>query len=322
MTRRQGFGIHEFAQLARFVPAAVLLAWAAAAPAQPAPNRGPARPPPAPSPLAPALVAPPLAAPPLGVGADPIVANVEGHPIRLSDLSRASQTLPENLRSLPFETLYASLLERMIDHQALARMARRQGLDDSPTVRRDIDAATDRVLEAAYLAQQATPKVTDQAIQTRYNQQFANRPAIEEVRARHILVTTEAEAKDVLQQLRDGADFILLARAVSKDPDGLRGGDLGFFRREQVWPTFADTAFALSPGQVAPAPIRNEFGWHVVRVEERRLVAPPNLSEVRDALREELTTEAVRQAVQQARAQLVIHQFNFDGSEMGAKPAR
>lgn len=246
--------------------------------------------------------------------ADPVVASVDGHLIRLSDLGTASDTLPENLRGMSFETLYPALLERTIDHQALVMMARRQALDEMPEIKRQMQDAVDRVLEAAYLQREAMPKVTDRAIQIRYNQEFGNRPATEEVRARHILVPTEAEANRILDELKNGADFATFARTRSKDPDGKRGGELGFFRREQVWPTFADLAFSLAPGQVGPQPIRNEFGWHVVEVEERRLVAPPPLSDVRDGIRQELTAQAIRTAIQQARAQLPVHEFNADGT--------
>ena len=245
---------------------------------------------------------------------DPVVASVDGHPIRLTELGRASDTLPESLRTMPFDILYPALLERMIDHQALVMMARRQGLDENADIKQEIAAAVEQVLEAAYLRREALAKVTDPAIQLRYNQEFANRPATEEVRARHILVPTEAEARDVLAELGKGADFATLARTRSKDPDGKQGGDLGFFRREQVWPGFADAAFSLQPGQIGPQPIRNEFGWHVVKVEERRLVAPPSLPDVRESIRQELIAQAIRQAVKQARAQLPIRAFNMDGS--------
>ena len=136
------------------------------------------------------------------------------------------------------------------------------------------------------------------------------------MRARHILVTTEAEARKVLQDLKNGADFATIARVLSKDPDAVKGGDLGFFRREQVWPGFADVAFSLQPGQVAPNPIKNEFGWHVIKVEERRLVAPPTFSEVHDQLRQEILAAAVQKAIANARSQLAIHRFNLDGSEI------
>ncbi len=260
------------------------------------------------------------AAKPLQGPADPVIAIVEGHLIYLSELGRAARALPENLRGLPFDTLYPVLLDRIVDHEALVAMARRAGLEGRADVQREIQGATDRILEGAYLSQEANPKVTEQAIQARYNRQFANRPAAEEVHARHILVTSEAEARKVVNDLRNGADFATVARAVSKDPDGAKGGDLGFFRREQVWPSFGDVAFSLQPGQVAPNPVKNEFGWHVIKVEERRLVAPPGYPEVHDQLQQELLSAAVTQTVEQARSRLTIRRFNLDGSTLDTGP--
>jgi peptidyl-prolyl cis-trans isomerase C len=247
---------------------------------------------------------------------DPIVASVEGHPIHLSDLAEAMKTLPDNLRGMSYDALYPVLLNRMVDHEALVMMAKRKGLEQTKTVQREIQTATERVLEGAYLGQVAAPLVTEQAIQARYNQQYANRSATEEVHARHILVTTEAEARKVLADLKNGADFATIARLISKDPDAAKGGDLGFFRREQVWPGFADVAFSLQPGQVAANPVHNEFGWHVIKVEERRLVAPPGLEEVHDQIRRDILAEVVEKTIADARAQLVIHRFNLDGSEI------
>jgi peptidyl-prolyl cis-trans isomerase C len=256
------------------------------------------------------------AAAPAQGASDPVVGSVEGHLIYLSDLGEAAKTLPEDLRGMPFDALYPALLDRMIDHEALIIMARRLGLEQRKQVQRDIQTATERILEGAYLGEIAAPQVTEQAIQARYDRQFANRPATEEVRARHILVATEAEARKVLEDLKKGADFATIARVISKDPDASKGGDLGFFRREQVWPGFADVAFSLQPGQIAPAPIKNEFGWHVIKVEERRVVAPPSFSDVHDQLRQELLAVAVQQAIDKARGQMVVHRFNMDGSDL------
>ena len=245
---------------------------------------------------------------------DTTVAIVEGHPITLGELGAASRTLPEHLRGLPFETLYPVLLDHLIDHQSLVLVARRQGLEARGQVQRDIRAATERILEAAYLAEIVSASVTEQAIQAIYLSRFANRAVSEEVHARHILVATEIEARTVLDNLKKGADFVTIARVLSKDPDANQGGDLGFFRREQVWPGFAEVAFALPPGQVAPNPVRNEFGWHVIKTEEKRLVAPPALPDVHDRIRQELLEAAVRRAVDDARGQVVIHRFKLDGS--------
>jgi peptidyl-prolyl cis-trans isomerase C len=252
--------------------------------------------------------------------ADPVIGSVEGHLIYLSDLAEAAKTLPENLRGLPFDTLYPVLLDRMIDHESLVLMARHNGLEERKQVQHDIQSAIERILEGAYLGEVTAPTVTEASIQTRYNRQFANRPATEEVRARHILVTTEAEARKVLDDLKKGGDFATLARLVSKDPDAAKGGDLGFFRREQVWPNFADVAFSVQPGQIAPDPVKNEFGWHVVRIEEKRLIAPPAFSEIHEQLRQELLAAAVQQAIEEARTALVIHRFNLDGSELDNGP--
>ena len=258
---------------------------------------------------------------PAGSATDPVVGSADGRLIHLSDLARASRGLPESMRGLPFDTVMPVLLERMIDHAALVTSARRAGLDAKPEVQREMRAAADKALEAAWLARVTPLKVTDAAITAQYNRQFANRPATEEVRARHILVGSAAEAKAVLAELAGGADFATVARVSSKDADARGGGDLGFFRRDQVWPAFAEAAFGLQPGQIAAAPVHNEFGWHIVKTEERRLVAPPTLSEIREQLRQELTTQAVREAVAEARGQMIIHRFNLDGTELETGPA-
>jgi peptidyl-prolyl cis-trans isomerase C len=254
---------------------------------------------------------------------NPVVASVEGHPIRLSDLGEVEQVLPPDLRNLPFQSLYPIMLDRMVDHEALVMLARRRDLEDDPAVKKQIEEATERVLESALLSRDAAPKVTEDAIKARYDQMYANHPATAQVRARHILVGTEAEAMKIIAELRKGADFPTLARQDSKDPDGQKGGELGFFSRDQVWPAFADVAFALQPGQVADKPVHNAFGWHVVQVEERRVVPPPSYADVHDALRDQLMQEAVRQEVALARGQLIIHEWNLNGSsaDPGVPPA-
>ena len=269
-------------------------------------------------PTEPTVASPPNV--PKGSGPDPVVGSVDGKLIFLSDVTRVTNTLPEELRKMPFDSVMPILLDRIIDHEALTLTARRAGLEKRPDVQREMRAAMDAVLERAWLAQVTPPMVTEAAILAWFNRQYANRPATDEVRARHILVGTEAEAKAVLAELKGGADFAAVARVVSKDPDGQRGGDLGFFRRDEVWPAFADVVFSLQPGQVGSVAVHNEFGWHVVKVEERRLVAPPTLSEVRDKIRQELTEQAVQVAIADARGQMIIRKFNLDGSEMSSTP--
>ncbi|MBS0639760.1 MAG: peptidylprolyl isomerase [Acetobacteraceae bacterium] len=286
-----------------------LLFAAASASAQPVrSNEGP----PAPAPVMP--VAP--------IGAtDPVVISVDGRPVRLSEVGRIVQTLPPALRSVPYEKLFPEIIERLADHLALVMMAKRAGLESKPDIQRDITAATDRILESAYLAQKAVPLVTEDAIRRRYDQLYARRPSVEEVRARHILVGTEAEARTVIDEVRKGADFATLARSTSRDSDAEKGGDLGFLRRAEMSPNLADVAFGLAPGEVAPDPVRNEFGWHVVKVEEKRTVPPPSFNEVRQQIRQDLLADAVRQVIQDARGQVIVHHYNVDGTEMSSSRA-
>jgi peptidyl-prolyl cis-trans isomerase C len=202
----------------------------------------------------------------------------------------------------------------MIDHEALVLMARREKLDDDPKLVHQMDDAAGRVLEGALLARTAVPEVTEDAIKARYERDYANQAAIEEVHARHILVGTETEAKWVIQELGKGADFAALAKRFSKDPDAARGGDVGFLRRNQVWAGFADLAFSLKPGEIGQTPVYNEFGWHVVQTLERRMVPPPTLEQVHEAIRTQLLQEAVQRVVAQARVGLRVHKFNMTGA--------
>ncbi len=275
-----------------------------------------------PSPLAPPFQpTPPMVAGPPGreltqAERDPVVGSVDGRLIYLSDLGRSTRELPDDQRGLPFETLMPALIERMVDHTVLSIAARRAGLDKRPDVQRDMRAAAEAVLESAYLATLIPAQTDDAAVEARYNLLYANRPPADQVRARHILVGTEAEANAIIQDLKKGRDFATIARARSKDPDGATGGDLGFFNREQVSANFADAAFGLQPGQISQTPVQNEFGWHVLKVEERRLLAPPTLSEIRETLRKQLAEIATVKLLAEARNRVIVHRFNLDGTEM------
>ena len=251
--------------------------------------------------------------------ADPVVAKVDGQPIRLSDLKDAAQALPENLRGMPQQTLYPMLLDQLIDGRALAAEAHKSGLDQDPTVRRQIAAAEDRALQTAVLSKEVGPSVTNEAVRARYDQEISGKPGEEEVHAKHILVDNEAEARKIIGQLKGGADFAALAKQYSKDPAGAQqGGDLGFFKKDEMVPEFAAAAFALQPGQVSQDPVHSQFGWHVIQVVERRRADPPSFEQARDELRQKMIQEGVQKAVAKARASAAVEKFNLDGSQARA----
>lgn len=260
---------------------------------------------PAPHPAAPA------AAP--GAEADPVVARVNGEALRLSDvLDVAGDMIPAEYRSMEPARLAAmippealrSLTDRAVTERALVVAARAAGLDRDPQVERRVRRAGEQELQQAILGREVGAAVTDEALRARYEQESAGRRGEEEVQARHILLRTETEARQVITDLgRPGADFAAIARTRSTDPSGAQnGGDLGFFKKGDMVPEFAEAAFALQPGQTSTQPVRSAFGWHVIRVEARRAAPVPGFDEVRDALRQRMMEEQVDAIVQRIRA--------------------
>jgi peptidyl-prolyl cis-trans isomerase C len=266
---------------------------------------------------APAPATPPAAAAtPAPAPADPVVAKVNGQPIYLSDLQAAAQGLPDNLRGLPPQMLFPMILDQLIDGRALVIEARKDGLDKDPTVARQMAMAEDRALQSAMLSKVVGPTVTDEAVKARFDKENAGKPGEEEVRASHILVANEADAKKIIAELDGGADFATLAKQNSTDPGGKTGGDLGFFKKDDMVPEFAAAAFALKPGEITQTPVHTQFGWHVIKLEERRTAPPPTFEQSRDDLRQKMIQEGVQKAVAQARTGLTVQKFNMDGTPM------
>jgi peptidyl-prolyl cis-trans isomerase C len=289
----------------------------APAPIQPAPHPAAS---PAPSPSAAPSAAPATPATPqaagaaTGTAADPVLAKVNGQPIRLSDLQNAVKELPATAHNMPPATLYPMLLQQMIDGRALSIEADKAGLQNGPAVQRQIAAATQRVLQTAMLGQVIGPMITEDALRARYQRDYATKPGEDEVHARHILVDNEDLAKKIIAQLKAGGDFAALAKQYSKDPSGDQSGDLGFFKKDEMVPEFAAAAFAMKPGQLSDTPVHTQFGWHVIQVLERRHSDPPTFEQVHDELRQNVIQEGVKKALADARSRVSVEEFNLDGS--------
>jgi peptidyl-prolyl cis-trans isomerase C len=250
---------------------------------------------------------------PVAPPGDPVLARVDGEPITLSDLNAAIQELPEQLRATPPQRLYPVMLDQLITQRAIVNAARRAGLDRDEQVRVRVRRAEDQELSQALLTREVAGRVTDAQVRQAYDQQIASRPPEEEVRARHILVATEAEARAALAEVRGGADFATVATARSTDPGSRNGGDLGFFRRGDMIPEFAEAAFALQPGQITENPVRTQFGWHVIKVEERRRAEPPPFDEVKEQIRQQLFEREVGAAVERIRTAARVERTTPEG---------
>jgi peptidyl-prolyl cis-trans isomerase C len=225
-----------------------------------------------------------------------------------------------HVRQVPFPQIYGMLLDRAIDFQLLANAAEAEDLSGDPDVQAALAKARSDVLRDAYVRQAIDEGTTEERLQARYDDLKSEEGFTqEEVHARHILVASEDEAKKVIVELQGGADFAALAEEHSIGPSGPNGGDLGFFRREQMVPEFAEAAFALEPSEHTQAPVQTQFGWHVIEVVDRRTGAP-SFEETEPRLRQEVAREIVADLVAELRDDAEIERFNLDGSPMEIAP--
>jgi len=252
---------------------------------------------------------------------DPVVARVDGNPIHLSEVEEAVRGLPEQFRAMPPQMLYPVMLDQMISQRVLSNAARKLNLQDTPEVRARVRQAEEEALQQALLAREIGPLLTEQALRARYDKDIASQPQEAQVRARHILLQTETDARNAITALQGGADFAALARERSRGPGAAEGGDLGFFKKEEMPDAFAEAAFALQPGQFTATPVRTQFGWHVIKLEERREEPRPTFEQSEEELRRAIIEEAATQVVDRLRAQATVQRFNLDGSPIASPPA-
>ncbi len=253
--------------------------------------------------------------PPAAVGAeDPVVAKVDGVEIHRSDIDDVIQGLPQQYRQMPIEALFPVLRDRLVELQLVAAEGRKDNLAEDEEVRARMRKIEDRVIRDVYISRYVDKVASEEKLRALYKESIANAPTGVEVRARHILVKTEDEAKALIERAKAGEDFATLARENSIGPSASRGGDLGYFAREAMVPEFADAAFALEVGSITDKPVKTQFGWHVIKLEDRRDIAPPSFEDSRDKLRAQVAQTAVRELLDGLRIKATIEKFNLDGT--------
>lgn len=275
------------------------------------------------------------AAKPAQGGADPVVATVDGQAIHRSDVMDFQKMLPPQYQRMPIEMLYPALLDKLVEMKLVAEAGRKEHLENDKEVKARVAQVEERVIEEVYLQRLIDKQVTDAALHKRYDQYVKTTPAREEVSARHILVQTEAEAKDIRAQLEKGADFAKLASEKSLDPSAkAQGGSLGFFTRDEMVPEFSEVAFKLKDGEISQ-PVKTQYGWHIIKVEAHRK-SVPSFEEMHDKLAFDMSNEIRNDVVAKMRKTAKVERFNLDGSPVkpsgsgagglpmlpGAKPAQ
>jgi peptidyl-prolyl cis-trans isomerase C len=237
--------------------------------------------------------------------ADPVLARVNGTEIKASDVAAAEEEIGANLPPMAPDARKDYVLTLLTDTTLVAQAAEAKKLGDTTAFKTKLAFARNRLLSEALLNQEGKAALTDEAMHKVYDEAVKQMGAEKEVRARHILVETEDEAKAVLSELKKGADFAELAKKKSKDPGGAEGGDLGYFTKEQMVPEFAEVAFKLEPGKLSD-PVKSQFGWHIIKVEDKRDKPIPTFDKVKDQIESFLTRKTQAELVSKLRQEAKI----------------
>jgi peptidyl-prolyl cis-trans isomerase C len=245
-------------------------------------------------------VPPQVTAPP---AAAPALPSVNGAALTEADVAAATAELGEALQSVPEATRREQLVDYLVTVRVLAAQARAENLAQGADYQARVQFLTDKYLMETFLRREIEKLVTPAAVEAFYRERVASQPPETEIRARHILVADEATAKAIIEELKAGKDFAELARERSTDPGSKdEGGDLGFFTRDRMVEDFARAAFALQPGQFSQEPVRSQFGWHVIRVEESRPLPVPTLQDMDGQIRQFLSRRAQAEVIGRLRA--------------------
>ena len=240
----------------------------------------------------------------------PIVANVNNEDISLETMIHAMNELPPEIQSQPFMSYYEDLLERVIDIKLFAQEGKKMKLDEEPSVRAAIDFVIEKVLMQAFLSKYVQENIKEENIKASYNNFIADETSREEIKASHILMDTESEAIDVINMLNNGDDFAELAKNKSTGPSGPSGGDLGWFKRGQMVPPFEKAAFSLNKNEITQRPVQTQFGWHVIKIFDKRIPEAPSYESMKSKLIQDLERKIVSKKIQNLRNDALIEKLS------------
>src|SRR6516225_3124687 len=240
---------------------------------------------------------------------DKVLAKVNGAEIRQSDVALAEEELGPSLAQMDPATKDENVLAFLIDMKIVSKAAEDKKVQDSDDFKKRLAFTRNRLLMDSLLASEGKAATSDEAMRKVYQDASKEIAGEQEVHARHILVETEDEAKAIKAELDKGADFTELAKKKSKDPGASDGGDLGFFTKEQMVPEFSEVAFKLDPGKISD-PVKSQFGWHIIKVEEKRNRKPPEFDQVKAQIETYVTRKAQADYVAKLRDGAKIERFD------------
>ncbi len=244
---------------------------------------------------------------------NPIVAILDGKEIKREDILRFIQQMAPQIKRQPIETLYPFALDQLINNQLISQKVAGADLGDDPMVREQMAAIKNNVIRTVFMQKEVEKRITEARIKKEYEQYKKAFPDVEEVKAAHILVEDEAKAKTLIEELDTGADFAELAKINSKDNSALEGGVLNYFTKTEVVPAFAEAAFAIKVGEYSESPVKSKFGYHIIKVQEKRNRPPVDFETAKPQIQVQLRSVILEEVLQEWKDSAKVEKFDING---------
>lgn len=252
---------------------------------------------------------------------NPVVAKVGGQDVTRSEVLEFITTLPEQVRQMPLQNLFPMARDQVVNNKLVADKAKTANLDNDPEVQKMLGQAKEQIVRNVYVEREVNAKVTDEELQKAYGELKAEVSKVEEVKARHILVETPEKAKEVVTKLGGGAKFEDLVKEYSSGPSKENGGEVGYFAKAEMVPEFAEAAFALKTGEYTKDPVKTQFGYHVIKTEDRRSRPEPKFEDVKPQLEAVVRQRKLVEMLGAWQTEAKVEKFDINGKPETAADA-
>lgn len=247
---------------------------------------------------------------------NPVLAKLNGEEIRRQDVVKLINTMPAQMKQIPIEQLFPMALEQTISNKIIDKKAANAGLENDPDVKKQLAQAREQFVRGKFIENAIDAKLTDERLKASYDGYVFGFPDVQEVKAAHILVEDEKTAKDLIGKLNKGDEFATLAKENSKDGSAETGGELGYFAQNEVVPEFAEAAFALEVGAYTKKPVKSQFGYHIIRIDEKRKRPPAEFDVIQNSLKQELQREILNEVLTEWKEAANIERFDINGKPL------
>ena len=253
---------------------------------------------------------------------DPIVATLNGEGIKRSEIVSFIAGLPDQARQMPIENLFPLAVEQVLNNRIVSEKAKGAKLESDVEVLKLVEQAKGQIIRNVYVQHEVDAQMSDKRLTKAYDKLMKDMADTEEVHARQILVENQDKANEVIKKLDAGSKFEDLAKEYSTGPSAANGGDVGYFAKNEMVPEFADAAFAMKLGEHSKKPVQTQFGWHVIKVEDKRKRPEPKFEDVKPQLEAQVRQEILTDLLTKWQKEAKIQKFDINGEDVKESKAK